>query len=494
MLAPEVAMKPPRGIAAIKGLRAQPVWRLVAANMAPIIISTLQELFSDGEKILTASVLVERLAAALDALRATGEELPQSAQAYVANWLGEGWLVRRLPTGASEEQYELSSDAAQAIRFVSGLQQRRPLATESRLSLVMQQLIKLAEETDTNPETRVAALVAERTRIEREIEAVRTRGVTPLSDERALERAREIIALTDELAADFRRVRSDFDQLNRGLRQNLLENDGSRGEVLEALFAGVDLIGESDAGKTFSAFWRLLTDPEQSETLRETLDAVSRRRFIQKLAARERKFLLNLVVLLIDEGGSVHDVLQSFARSLKSFVQSREFLEQRRLHSLLKQATQAALAARAFVRPTQELDYELTLTSSRIRSVSQGTLYDPVERMTGTEMRANEPSAIDLSHVAELVRQSEIDFRSLRRNVRSILRLQARASIRQVLDRFPADQGFGSVVGYVALGVKYGELEKDVETVSWEGQDLVRRRARIPVIHFIREREHELVE
>lgn len=491
---PGTHMKPPRGVAVLRALRAQPTWRLIAAHNAPIIISTLQELFADDDKTIAASILFERLSILFDALRISGEDLPQGAQAYVADWLSEGWLVRRLPPGASEEQYELSNDAIQAIRFTSSMQQRRPVATESRLSSVMLQLTKLAEETDPNPETRVAALVAERARITEEIGKVRTRGVEPLSDERALERAREIIVLADELAADFRRVRSDFDQLNRGLRQNLLEYDGSRGDVLEALFQGVDVIGESEAGKTFSAFWRMLTDPEQAEALREALDAVGRRRFIQKLGARERKFLLGLTILLLDEGGNVHDVLQSFARSLKSFVQSREFVEQRRLHALLREAKHAALGARMAVRSTHRLDYELTLTSGHIRSVSQGSPYDPADRMRPVTMRIGEASEVDLSLVAELVRQSEIDFRQLRKNVRFLLNQRPRVSIADVLESFPAEQGFGSIVGYVALGAKHGKIAAESELVGWEGRDSVRRRAKIPLIYFAREHQHELAD
>jgi hypothetical protein len=487
-------MRGPRGIAALRALRSRPLWRLLAGDKAPVVIAILQELLLDGEKTLAASVLVERLARALEELRAAGEDLPQTAQAYVADWLAQGWLSRRLPVGASEEQYELSSDAAHAIRFVSSLMQRRMLTTESRLSTVMRQLIKLAEETDPNPETRISALVMERDRIDREIEAVRTHGVKPLSDERALERAHEIIALADELAADFRRVRDDFDQLNRGLRQTLMENEGSRGDVLESLFAGVDLIGESEAGKTFSGFWKLLTDSEQLEALREALDALSKRLFARKLQPRERKFLLNLTALLTNEGSRVHDVLQSFARSLKSFVQSREFLEQRRLHSLLKRATQAALAARGVVRPTQNLEYELTLTSSRIRSVSQCAFYDPAERVTDSAMHDTEASEIDLSLVSDLVRQSEIDFRTLRQNVRAMLTQHTHTTIAQVLERFPAEQGFGSVIGYVALGAKHGECTGQVETVAWQGPDRVQRWAKIPVIYFMRERFHELLD
>jgi hypothetical protein len=306
-------MKPLRGVAALRELRARPLWRLLAADKGAITIALLQHLLIDGDKVLLASALYERLGRALEELRGVGEDLPQTAQGYVAEWLGQGWLTRRLPAGAHEEQYELSADASAAVRFVTNLLERRTLATESRLAMVQEQVLKLAEETDTNPATRIAALLAERERIDREIDAVRSGGAKALPEHRALERAREIITLTAELAADFRRVRDDFDQLNRGLRQSLVEHDGSRGEVLESLFAGVDVIGESDAGKTFAAFWRLLTDPEQSEALGEALGAVVSRPFARQLEAKERKFPLNLTHLLSEEGSGVHEVLQSFA-------------------------------------------------------------------------------------------------------------------------------------------------------------------------------------
>ncbi|MFP2963270.1 DUF3375 domain-containing protein [Myxococcus sp. 1LA] len=487
-------MRGPRGLAALRTLRSQPLWRLLAADKAPIVIAVLQDLLLEGETTLAASVLVERLGRSLEDLRATGEDLPQPAQAYIADWLTQGWLVRRLPTGASEEQYELSSDAAHAIRFISSLTQRRVVTTESRLSTVIRQLIRLAEDTDPDPESRIRALLQERDRIDREVDTVRARGVNPLAEDRALERAREIIGLADELSADFRRVRDDFDKLNRGLRQMLLENEGSRGDVLESLFAGVDVIGESEAGRTFTGFWRLLTDPEESEALREAIDAVSSRPFAQRLQPRERKFLVQLMSLLIDEGSRVHEVLQNFARSLKSFVQSREFLEQRRLHSLLRRATQAALAIRDVVRPTRDLEYELSLTSSRVRSVSQCALYDPAERVVDTAIRDTEASELDLVTVGSLVRQSEIDFRTLRHNLRALLEQHPRVTIAQVLDRFPAEQGLGSIVGYVALGAKHGERTDRVETVTWRGADQFRRRAKIPAIYFSRERFHELVD
>ncbi|MEJ5029902.1 DUF3375 domain-containing protein [Comamonas sp. MYb69] len=487
-------MKALRGTAALRNLREQPLWRLLAANKAPVVIGLLQSLFVESEQTLPSSVLHERLARDIEALRAVGEELPQTPQAYVAEWLSQGWLTRRFPAGASEEEYELSVDALTALRFLTGLLKPRTTATESRLSVVIHQLSRLAEETNTNPQSRLAALRAERDRINRAITDVERGGVKALAPDRAVERAREVIALAQELAADFRSVRDEFERLNRGLRQSLMENEGSRGDVLEQLFAGVDLIGESDAGRTFHAFWRLLTDSEQAATLRESLDEVTGRPFARQLESQERKFLLGLTGALLNEGRGVHDVLQNFARSLKSFVQSREFLEHRRLHSLLKAATQAALGAKDEVRPNEQLGFELMQSSSRIRSVSQWALYDPSERVTDSSMQAAEPSELDLETVSELVRQSEIDFRTLKAHVRAILERQSQVSIAQVLAEYPAEQGLGSVVGYVALGSKHGDVTDGTELVVWEGDDEVQRRAKVPTIYFMRERYLELVD
>jgi hypothetical protein len=487
-------MKALRGAAALRNLREQPLWRLLAATKAPAVIAMLQSVFAETEKALPSSVLHERLTRNLDSLRSAGEDLPQTPQAYVAEWLSQGWLTRRFPSGAPEEEYELSADTLTALRFVTGLLKPRTTATESRLSVVIHQLSRLADETNSSPSARLAALHAERDRIDRAIAEVQRGGVKTLSNDRAIERAREVIALAQELASDFRSVRDEFERLNRGLRQCLMENEGSRGDVLGQLFAGVDLIGESDAGRTFNAFWRLLTDSEQAATLRESLDDVTSRPFARELESHERKFLLGLTGALLNEGRGVHDVLQHFARSLKSFVQSREFLEHRRLHGLLKEATQAALVAKNLVRPNEQVSFELMQSSSRIRSVSQWVLYDPTQRVTDSSMLDAEPSELDLETVSELVRQSEIDFRTLKQHVRAVLERQSQATIGQVLAEFPAEQGLGSVVGYVALGAKHGEVTEGSEVVEWQGEDAAHRRAKVPAIYFMRERYLELVD
>ncbi len=484
-------MNTAKAIASYRRLRGAAAWRLLAADTAPAILALLQSHLLDENRSLGASVLFERIGRDLEALRGDGEDMPRTAQAYVSDWLSAGYLSRRFPPGAAEEEYELTAAAAGAIRFATGLIDRHATATESRLSTVIQQLARLADETESDPAVRIAALEAERERIDIEIEAVRQGRVRTLPGDRALERVREIIALAGELAADFRRVRDEFDQLNRELRERIMDNDGSRGETLEALFAGVDVIADSDAGRTFYAFWRLLTDPEQGATLEEALDRVLGREFAARMEVRERRFLLRLIQSLLEQGGLVHEVLQHFARSLKQFVQSREYLEQRRMNQLLKEAQRAALAIKESVPAGAPLEYDLPLTSSRIRSIDQWVLHDPSLHTIEKGVHPGDTALIGLDSIGEWVAQSEIDFRSLEGNIRAALEERSPVSIGEILVRFPAAQGLGSVVGYLALGSRHGvPAPGHTEAVTWRAADGTWRGARIPKVYFVEENFH----
>jgi hypothetical protein len=148
-------MKSLRTVDSYRKLRRQPVWELLAALNGPVIAGVLKTLLSDNERTLASSILHERVSRELESLRVDGEDLPQQAQAYISDWLRSGWLSRKLPAGASEELFELTPAAADAIRFLDSSLTPRKAATESRLATVLTQLARLAEETDANPETRI---------------------------------------------------------------------------------------------------------------------------------------------------------------------------------------------------------------------------------------------------------------------------------------------------------------------------------------------------
>ena len=489
-------MKYPQRIAGYQRLREQPLWKLLASDRAPVLIGLLQGLLLEADRRVPGSILAERLQQQLDALNAEEleVELPRTAQAYIAYWLAQGWLERRLPEGASEEEYELSRQAVQAIRFIAGVEHNASLATESRLAMVMQQISQLAQQTEADPEARLVALRAERDRIDAEIAQAASGKVSTLDGKRALERTRDVIRLADDLAEDFRRVRDDFEQLNRRFRERIIDDEGARGDVLDRLFNGVDVIGESDAGRSFQAFWDLLNDMQRSAELDAALDTVLNRGFTRKLDRNERNFLRNFTSTLLERGGQVHEVMQHFARSLRGFVQSRGYLEQRRLNQLLKQAQGQALLLRDDVRPTAATGFVLPLSSARLRSIGQWRLHDPRSHQVETSIFMAEAAEISLDSVGDLVAQSEIDVRTLKDNLFMLLGTRPQLSISQVLRERPARQGLGSVIGYLSIGTRHGMVVRDqLETVEWTGGDGNVRRARVPLVWFLKERRDELV-
>lgn len=475
-----------------KGLREKSLWRLLAAHDAPSIVAILQVHFMGDEKSIPASALHERVERDLEVLRSVGEDFSKTAQQYVMDWVRSGYLERRFPEGSNEEQYQLSASTVSAIRFISNVVEPRSAATESRLSTVIHELIRLAEESDPNPESRIKSLEQERDKINREIEAIQKGEVKSIPEDRALERIREVVTLADELTADFRHVRERFDGLNRDLREKLLNHEGNRGEVLEQLFSGVDVISESDEGRTFAAFWRHLTDPDQSFLLETSIDQILTRPFSAKIPVTQRRFLLRMTRNLLNEGTDVHKTLQYFARSLKHFVQSQEYLEHRRLTHLIRQAQQQAIQLKDTVPGHSPVGYTLQLTTSRLSSYSQWSLYDPSLHTVSDEMREGEGAPFDLNSISSWVALSEIDFRALKKNIVELLSETSQASIGELLCRFPAKQGLGSLVGYLTLGDKHGVKVEGKELVTWRGMDSVDRSAYIPTIHFLREKIHEL--
>jgi hypothetical protein len=486
-------MKPLQYASTFDRLRGEPAWRLLTANLAPEILALLQHLLYDGNRVLPGSVLIERLATELQMFREQGREMSGTATYYVRDWLNEGWLERRLPEGAGEEEYELSTSALQAIHIVAGLHTQRPVATESRLALVISGLQTLARDTDDNEFSRLERLYEERRQIDAQIDAV-ARGEAPVLDhERAAERVREVIGLARELSEDFRRVRQQFIDLNRGFRERIIQDESSRGQVLNDLFAGVDVIAESAAGRTFTAFWSLLTDPEQSSHLEAAIDSVTRREFMRLLAKEDRVFLAGLTRTLLTRAGSVNNVHTGFARSLRTYVQSREYQEQRRLTRLLHAAKADALAIRDQLRPEKLTGISLQLSSATYRSVGQWKLHNPPLTLSTDDLVAAAEAQISLEDVQAAVEKAEIDFRSLYVNLREILMQYSQITIGGLLQAYPPQQGLGTVVGYLTIGIKHGEISRErQERVQWTTQAGIHRAANIPLVYFLAERREEL--
>ncbi|MDR2387721.1 MAG: DUF3375 domain-containing protein [Deltaproteobacteria bacterium] len=479
-------------------LKDSALWKLLSADSAPYVIAILQTTLYDNpdQRVLKGSEFSFRVGQELAKLREAGfNDLARPAPEYINAWVGYGYLIRRFPQGASEEEYELSAATIDAIRFVANMANQRLIVTESRLALVAEALARLAIDTDPNKERRIERLKAEKERLDREIQATESGQALVLSNEVSMERIREIMAQSLELIDDFRHVLDRFSLLHRDLRQRLLILDDSvgRGDLAQEVLDGIYSIKKSEAGRSFEAFYAMLNNPDRQGSLSQSLEAVFEADYFKILEPQERDFLDNLIGTLLNHSMTVHNRTSALSKSLKNLVQSRTYRERRHLMDLITKAKKEALEAVDQAAPNKALGYKLNLTGVRFSSISQWTMFNPSSVFIGKPMRRADQALIDFEQIAGTIKSTEIDYLALRQAIIEAVKLLTKASIAQVLDLFPATQGLGSVLGLVHLAHRHGQLGQGHETVEWDGLDGVHRKARLETWYFLLERVDELL-
>jgi hypothetical protein len=459
-------------------------WTVLRSDNVSVAVAVLDAHLGGESRRVEAAELIEKVDRDLAILRDHGFDLPRAAAAYCAEWRSSGILVMRPAEGNRSETFELSPDAYTAIRFLSDLAEPRQTVTESRFATITDRLAALASQTDPDASRRLATLRAERDRIDSEIARVESGEVKVLDAASALERARDILNLAENIPADFARVRAEIERINRQLRERILDTDDAQSHVLDEIFRGVDLLSESDAGRSFAGFYSLILDAETSALFDESVDSVLQRDFAQALSPSQRRFLRRLLRTLQTQSAEVHEVMTAFARGLRRFVQSQEYQQDRVIKRLLREALAEAVPTAHRLRTYDPIGYELELSSVPMRSIGGATLHNPADLETVADVMVAGEEIVDFELLRQLARATEIDMVELTRNVNAAIAKSGSPTIGEVLDAFPATQGVASVVGLLVLAEKHGARETDREIIRWESGNAISRRATIEIHRF----------
>jgi len=445
--------------------------RLLRSDNAAVTVALLNEHLGGETHRRPAEELYELVDADLELLR-DHIDLPQTAQYYCAAWRESGFLVRRPAAESRGETLELSPGALTAIRVFEQIAEPRPTVTESRLASIASQLNALAIETDPDTTRRLKLLEAQRSAIDERIAQVRRGESAVLETDRVLERAQDVISQAQDVPADFARVQARFEELNRSLRTAIIESEGSQRRVLDDVFRGVDLIDDSEEGRTFAAFAALVLDPTLGAAFEDDIDQVLSRPFSAHLNQADRRLLRRFFGALKERSAEIQDVITSFARGLRRYVQSQDYMRDRVLRSSIQEALAAGTRAAKYAKPYQQTGLTLDLSSVRMTSIGEICLHDPAELDASEPIAVEESDEIDLEALKAIVRLSEIDFDELIANVNAVLAEQESATVGDVLARFPATQGAASVIGLVSLAAGQGVVDaENVEIVRWTGND-----------------------
>lgn len=447
-----------------------PVMALLRSENLPVVLAVVAQYFPQGALARPAQEIYTLLDEDLRQLRGEGFTLPKGPQDYTGDWIRSGWLVRRPGTTRTGETLEPSEDVLAVLDALQRWDNPHRSVSASRIESLSQALQTLALESDPDVGKRLGELERERDVIERRIEATHRGEFEVLSPRQIGERMADILDLAATIPADFARVRHELGDLNRQLRRQLLDPEESRGDVLEEIFRGVDLIGTSDAGRSFNSFFEVLLDRERSTLLDRWISEVLSREETKEVPEQLRVGLYRVFRDMEEASYDVSQEMTGLARSLRHYVTTEEFAENRRMVQLLRATRHAAAQAtqEGSVQALNQLETPLVRIGMQLRSVAAMRLRNPGEERVAEVPEQIPDVELDAETLMEQIRASEIDFEELEEAVAAALAKQPVAAIPEVLKLTPATQGLASVVGLLYLAMSGGTPTGRAQVVEWD--------------------------
>lgn len=461
-------------------------WGILCRSTSPWVLAVLGSIFGDARRIGQVD-LIERLGRELAELAATGVSVNATDPGgYLNQWVTQGYVTRTMPLDATDEQCELSSEAWTALHFVESLRNPRSATNDSRLTLLIEQLEKLAEESDESAFARIEAKRAEIRRLEEEIGEIAAGRARPITERQALDRLRTIDEIRGTIVGDFGKVRRDLVEVNAELIEKLHGNEASRGKVVAEILEGVDQVALSPAGRTAQSFYRLISNEREMARLSDAITIILSRPFAGQVNVRVAAAWRQLPKVLLDEADSNNDVMNALGRNLKTYVTSREYRQYRQLNELIRETRALALKVSQTSR-SRRTAFVLDKTGCVIEPVTRWYLRDASQGVMDGAMREALPAELDLEELARSLYDADIDFAWLRRTVDEAVAARGQISIRELLEGYPVPQGLATAIGYLHLAIEagapdMGELEEAAITIGSEWG----MRLRLPKRYFIK--------
>lgn len=472
--------------AAIDALRDRhPAWRLLRAGNSTLILVFLGLFFVEGNR---GACPGSEVAAALDdhlhALNAEipterGEErFPKDARSYLEDWAATdaAYLRRFYPPGDDEVHYEVTPAFEKAYAWVTSLQGRSFVGTESRLHTVVELLRQIVYGTEVEPEVRLAQLRRRRDEVDAEIAAVEAGVVAVLDATGVRDRYQQLSATARELLSDFREVEENFRVLDRAAREKIAAWQGSKGELLAELVGSRSEIAGSDQGRSFQAFYDFLLSESRQAELAELLAKVSTLDIIE---ADQR--IRGIHHDWSEAADRAQRTVRQISEQLRRFLDDQVWLENRRVLDLVRGVESIALELRdnppTFGLAVDQPGIEIALPFER-------PLYQPP---VAVAVESQIPPVTEDVDAEALFAQTFVDQARLAGTIRAVLPENSSALLSDVIAMHPIEQGAAEIVGYLALNdedvtVDMDDTDESLLEYCDPADTGITKRARLPKV------------
>ena len=473
--------------------REHPGWRLLCSDHAPLVVAFLNRSFiKPNVRIIPESDLSEALEDELFALRERlgPDTFPRAARDYLNDWASsaKGWLRKFYLRGTDEPHFDLVPATERVIAWLTELEARSFVGTESRLLTLFELLRQMATGSQSDPSARVAELQKRRDNLDEEIRQTLEGQVSLLDDTAMRDRFQQFTQMARELLSDFREVEQNFRHLDRSVRERIALWEGSKAALLEEILGRRDAIDDSDQGRSFHAFWDFLMSDRRQQELTSLLDTILDHPAISATEPDPR--LRRVHYDWLQAGDHTQRTVADLSKQLRRFLDDQAWLENRRIMDLLRGIEVKSLGVRD-TQPTAAGFMEMRETSADIRLPFERPLFKPSFKPTlATTILAASGEEIDAS---ALFAVRVVDKAALASHIRHSLQKAQQVTLRELVETRPLEHGLAEVIAYLEIASGAFTITVDEtaeETLQWsvlsEDGALIRKSARLPRVIFVR--------
>lgn len=405
--------------------------------------------------------LVTRLADYLEitGYKATDDEIDASAlleqederaRKYIEQWSNKGFL-RKYPDDDGNDIHELSSDMEKVMHWVSTLQKREFVGTESRFRDIYSKLKELVDQSNKDPRQRIQELERKKFEIEEEIKAIKLTGKVEVFDNTQIkERFYDVNRLSRELLSDFKEVEQNFEQITQEIYRKQSERDIAKGALLAYTLDSFEALRQKDQGKSFYSFWQFLMDENKQEEMRDIIEKLYDLLEERNIEYKNDRFLKKLKQYLHTSGKKVIDANKKLSDKLSRVLSEQNLTDRRKAMELLNDIRM--LAFQTLDTPPGE-DFFIEMESD--------PELDLLDRWEMADEKKSEPEVafpdglggtdISESDFNALFNQFNIDRTLLESRIQTQLQSKKQISLKELVEIYGTEKGLTELITYFSI-------------------------------------------
>jgi hypothetical protein len=407
---------------------------------------------------------------------------PKDARSYLDDFVNDKNAYLKKYHGSDDEaMYELTPYTQKVFEIVESLDKKEFVGSRTKFSVIFELLEELEFETNLSDEERIKTLQAQKKEIDKQIQSIQNKTDLRFDESRIKEHFMLIVEQSRKLKYDFSQIEYNFKELNQKAMQEIASSYESKEDVLGSIFDVEDTIRKSDQGKSFFAFWQLLSDSQKNEKLSVMLENLYKIETIKEYDKEES--LKNLKYELLLNADKITKVSSKLIEQLRRFIDERVWVENRKILELCKSIEKNALEIQSD--PPKKRDFMNLAKSEVVLGSPFGKTLYKVKQKTALKSELKESVVeVDMESFYDIF---FVDEAQLKKQIEYFLQQQTQCTLEEIVKKFPITKGISELVAYLSIAKNSPDAKVDLQkqvTLEIEDEHQTKKRVITPKIIF----------